>query len=81
METYIVHVSDAGLLDAKLQVKATRLTLGSQVGAAIDAMLCQLPVEPWLPLFVDIHPATGEAERSWIYEPESERTPELALRA
>ncbi|MBS0657887.1 MAG: hypothetical protein JSR82_06525 [Verrucomicrobia bacterium] len=81
METYIVHVSDAGLLDARLQVKATRQTLGAQVGAAIDGMLSQLPVEPWLPLFVDIHPATGEAERTWMYEPEAERVPELALRA
>lgn len=81
MDTYFVHVSDAGLVDARLQVKATPQTLGAVVGAAIDQLLSEQPAAPWLPLFVDIHPAREMAQREWIYEREEERAPEMALQA
>lgn len=81
METFIVHVSDAGSFEARLQLKATPQSLGAAVGAALDQVLREQGATPRLPLFIDIQPAREAAGREWMYEREESRVPELALQA
>lgn len=82
MDTYIVRVSDAGLLDEKLTVKATVQTLGGAIGAAIDQLLRGQSAQACLPLFVDVHAASEFAQQDWMFDGTAEAaTPALALRA
>lgn len=71
METYVMHLSDAGNADYQLSVKATAQSLAQAAHDAIDQFMKMYDGGISLPLFIDIHPASDFQGRAWMHAQEA----------
>ncbi len=77
MKTFVVQLSDAAGIDAKLAVEVQdELDLGRAAQLALDGLVEEHGRKLTFPIFVDIHPATEFQGREWMHaKTEPSRTP------
>lgn len=68
MKTFVVQLSDAAGIDAKLTVEVQdELDLGRAAQLALDGLVEEHGRKLTFPIFVDIHPAKEFSGREWMH--------------